>query len=229
MIGLAPEDLADLRRWAICGAVVLFAHGGIAGGDGDVARAARRDTGPPPASCSSLRRCRLRLPGRNRSSPRPRGGCPTPLAQHAGRDPEEKQKTEQKREAKLEQKVEEKVETKPIEEPPPEVPPAPNPEVAIEPPPPQEVKQEPRSRRRHPAFEVAPAPQVVAEEDGCDTGRAEGGPAQPLRFGTGPEAGDAGSRGDPAQQALSDGGSGRGQQGTGRVFFESRPERACDR
>jgi protein TonB len=30
MIGLAAEDLADLRRWAICGAVVLLAHGAIA-------------------------------------------------------------------------------------------------------------------------------------------------------------------------------------------------------
>jgi protein TonB len=30
MIGLAAEDLADLRRWAICGAVVVLAHGAIA-------------------------------------------------------------------------------------------------------------------------------------------------------------------------------------------------------
>jgi hypothetical protein len=27
MSWLAAEDLADLRRWAICGAVVLLAHG----------------------------------------------------------------------------------------------------------------------------------------------------------------------------------------------------------
>ena len=32
MIGLAAEDLADLRRWAICGAVVVLAHGSIAAG-----------------------------------------------------------------------------------------------------------------------------------------------------------------------------------------------------
>jgi protein TonB len=30
MSWLAAEDLADLRRWAICGAVVVFAHGAIA-------------------------------------------------------------------------------------------------------------------------------------------------------------------------------------------------------
>jgi hypothetical protein len=36
----------------------------------------------------------------------------------------------------------EKVEARPIEEPLPEVPPAPDPQVAVVPPPPQEVKQE---------------------------------------------------------------------------------------
>ncbi len=30
MIGLAAEDIADLRRWAISGGIVLFAYGGIA-------------------------------------------------------------------------------------------------------------------------------------------------------------------------------------------------------
>ena len=49
---------------------------------------------------------------------------------------EEKQKVEETREAKLDFEVrEEKVETKPVEEPPPEVKPAPNPEVAVQPPP----------------------------------------------------------------------------------------------
>ena len=53
------------------------------------------------------------------------------------------EKTEQKVEAKLEHNGRRQVEAKPVEEPPPEVAPAPDPEVAIEPPPPQqEVKQE---------------------------------------------------------------------------------------
>jgi len=31
-MALSAEDLADLRRWAICGAVIVFAHGAIAAG-----------------------------------------------------------------------------------------------------------------------------------------------------------------------------------------------------
>ena len=30
MIGLAAEDLVDVRRWAICGALVVGAHAGLA-------------------------------------------------------------------------------------------------------------------------------------------------------------------------------------------------------
>ena len=30
MIGSSPEDVADLRRWVISGALVVLAHGGIA-------------------------------------------------------------------------------------------------------------------------------------------------------------------------------------------------------
>jgi hypothetical protein len=37
MIGFAAEDIADLRRWAICGAVIVLAYGGIAAGDGELA------------------------------------------------------------------------------------------------------------------------------------------------------------------------------------------------
>ena len=32
MMALAADDIADLRRWAICGAVIVLAHGGIAAG-----------------------------------------------------------------------------------------------------------------------------------------------------------------------------------------------------
>jgi protein TonB len=32
MMALSAEDLADLRRWVMCGAVIVFAHGGIAAG-----------------------------------------------------------------------------------------------------------------------------------------------------------------------------------------------------
>ena len=32
MIALSADDLADLRRWAICGAIVVIAHGALAAG-----------------------------------------------------------------------------------------------------------------------------------------------------------------------------------------------------
>ena len=32
MIALSADDLADLRRWAICGATIVIAHGAIAAG-----------------------------------------------------------------------------------------------------------------------------------------------------------------------------------------------------
>jgi hypothetical protein len=32
MMMLSAEDLADLRRWAICGAIVVVAHGAVAAG-----------------------------------------------------------------------------------------------------------------------------------------------------------------------------------------------------
>jgi hypothetical protein len=61
------------------------------------------------------------------------------------------------------QKVEEKVASRPVEEPPPEVKPAPNPEVAIEPPP-QEVKQETSKRQEPwPPAPTTSAPQAIPE------------------------------------------------------------------
>src|SRR5262245_66253993 len=32
MMALAADDIADLRRWALCGAAIVLAHGGIAAG-----------------------------------------------------------------------------------------------------------------------------------------------------------------------------------------------------
>ena len=31
MMGFAAEDVADLRRWLICGAIIVLAHGALAG------------------------------------------------------------------------------------------------------------------------------------------------------------------------------------------------------
>jgi protein TonB len=69
-----------------------------------------------------------------------------------------------KAEAKVETKVEEQVVRKPVEEPPPEVPPAADPEIAVTPPPPKEVKQEtPRPQVPRLPAPATTAPQAIPE------------------------------------------------------------------
>ena len=164
MIALAPEDLADLRRWAICAAVVVLAHGGIA-----AAMVTWHDDegGSGPSSGIVIEFAPVPLAASTPEADIP----PGPLQDASEASPnkpvetlEEQEKVEQKVEAKLEHKVEEKVETKPVEEPPPEVAPAPNAEVAFEPPPPQEVKQETAMRQAPSLASIASAPQVFADE-----------------------------------------------------------------
>ena len=143
MMAFSPEDLADLRRWAISGAIVVLAYGGMAAamvtwhepiepnepGGAIVIEMAPVLTGPTMQEQD--------LP----PGPEMQMSDASPSKDSPEDKPEEK--VEEKVEAKVEQKVEEKVETKPLDEPPPEVAPAPNPEVAIPlPPPKQEVKQE---------------------------------------------------------------------------------------
>lgn len=220
MIGLAPEDLGDLRRWAICGAVVLFAHGGIAG-----AMVTWRE---PPEGTGAAAGIVFEFapvpvaPARTQSElpPGPEADANTTAPNVAVESPEEKQKTEQKREVKLEQKVEEKVETKPIEEPPPEVPPAPNPEVAIEPPPSQEVKQDAPKPQEASPFEVALAPHVVAEEEAAIPAAPREGLPNPFdseqarKWRSQVHAAILRNKRYPMAARAN------GQQGTSRVFFE---------
>jgi protein TonB len=151
MMALAADDIADLRRWAICGAVIVLAHGGIAAGivnwgepiEGTGAAAGIViEFAPLPVAPATLR-ADVR--------PGPEQDTVDSPAVKPVESLEEKQKVEEMREAKLDSKIEEKVDTKPEEEPPPEVKPAPNPEVAVQPPPPQEVQQEtPAPRQRAP-------------------------------------------------------------------------------
>jgi periplasmic protein TonB len=164
MIALVAEDLADLRRWAICGAIVVFAHGGLAAGMVTWHEEAR-SAGPSAAIVVDFAPVPVARTTPEAEVP---PGPPQEASEASPSKPvetlEENEKIEQKVEAKLEQKVEEKVEAKPVEEPPPEVAPAPNPEVAIEPPPPQEVKQE-TARRQNPSLaSTASAPHVIADE-----------------------------------------------------------------
>ena len=157
MMLFGAEDIADLRRWAICGAVVVLAHGGIATGmvmwrDSDEAAepaaAIVIEFAPVPVAPATLH---TEIP----PGPEQVMSDASPSKPTENLEETIEEKVEQKVEAKLEQKIEEKVESKPIEEPPPEVKPAPNPEVAIEPPP----RQEPR-----PPAPTTSVPQAIPEE-----------------------------------------------------------------
>jgi len=148
MIGLAAEDLADLRRWAICGAVVVLAHGSIAAG-----MVAWREPveGMGPAAGIVIEFAPVPVAPATVQSEAP----PGPEADSFDSAPT-------KQIDSPEQKVEEKVEVKPVEERPPEVAPALNPEVAIEPP--KEVQKETPPPQEQRPMAVATAPQVIAEQ-----------------------------------------------------------------
>jgi protein TonB len=181
MIGLAAEDLTDLRRWAICAAVVVLAHGGIAAAmvnwhdpidPDDAAGAVVIEFAPVPVAPAAEQTEIPPGPEMVMSDASPKKESP---------EDKEKDETEQKVEAKLEQKVEEKVETKPIEEPPPEVAPAPNPEIAVPPPPPpQEVKQEtPQRQEPRPAAPTTSAPPTIPVETAAKPAAPTQGPRRP--------------------------------------------------
>src|SRR5262245_12118800 len=163
-MAFTPEDIADLRRWAISGALVVLAYGAIG-----AAMVTWRDpveseevTGAiiiefaPVLAAPELRAEQL-PPGPEMEMSDPSRKIDSP---------EEKPvEVEQKVEVKVAQKVEEKIESKPVEEPPPEVAPAPDPEVAVMPPPPQELKQEmPRREEPRPAAPATSAPHIVPDE-----------------------------------------------------------------
>ena len=167
MIALTPEDIVDLRRWAISGAVVVAAYGGIA-----TAMVTWHDPIEPaePSAAIVIEFAPVLAGPTMQQTELPPGpemvmsdASPSKPTESLEEKPEEK--IEQKVEAKLEQKVEEKVELKPVEEPPPEVAPAPNPEVVVEPPPPQEVKQEtPQRQEPRPPAPATTAPNFVPEQ-----------------------------------------------------------------
>jgi len=164
MIALAPEDLADLRRWAICAAVVVLAHGGFAAA---MVTWHEDEGGSGPSSGIVIEFAPVPLAAtvpEEEIPPGPMSDLHVPSPSNPVETLEDRKKVEQKVEAKLEQKVEEKVETRPVEELPPEVAPAPDPDVAVEPPPPQEVKQETAMRQAPSLASIASAPQVIAEE-----------------------------------------------------------------
>src|SRR5262249_8219807 len=167
MIALAPEDVADLRRWMISGAVVVLVYGGVA-----AAMVSWRDP-IEPAELAGVVVIEFApvltgpLMERTDLPPGPDMVMSDASPSKPIESPEEKpdEKIDPKIEAKVERKVEEPIESKPVEEPPPEVAPAPNPEVAVVPPPPEEVKQEtPRRQEPRPPAPTTSAPSVGPEQ-----------------------------------------------------------------
>jgi protein TonB len=104
MIAFAAEDLADLRRWAICGAIVVLVHGGLAAAVVDW----HELVDPAEPSGAIVVEFAPELVA-----------APEQVQQDAVPDkPVEKveEKVEEKIEAKGEEEVEQKVEPKPVEE-----------------------------------------------------------------------------------------------------------------
>jgi protein TonB len=149
MMALSADDIADLRRWAICGAVIVLAHGAIAAGTinwreeieaAEPAAAIVIEFAPVPVAPAAP----------------PTDIAPGPEQVMSEASPERPvEQVEEK------QKTEEKVASKPVEEPPPEIKPAPNPDVALEPPH-QEVMRAQPQEARTPA-PMTSAPQALPE------------------------------------------------------------------
>ena len=144
------EDLADLRRWVMCGAVVVFAHGAIA-----AAMVSWRDEieTAEPAAAIVIEFAPVPV-----APPAPQTEIP-PGPEQVMSDASPNKPVESVEEK---EKVEEKVVSNAVEEPPPEIKPAPNPDIAVEPPP-QEVPTPQRLEPRLPAPTTS-APQALPDQ-----------------------------------------------------------------
>jgi protein TonB len=166
-MALSPEDIADLRRWAICGAVIVLAHGGIAAG---VMSWDDADESAEPAAAIVIEFAPVPVAPAVQHMEIPPGpeqvmSDASPSKPTESLEEKIEEKIEPKVEAKLEQKAEERIESQPIEEPPPEVAPAPNPEVAVQPPPPREIQQEtPMRQEPRPPAPATTAPQAIPDQ-----------------------------------------------------------------
>jgi protein TonB len=151
MIALKPDDLADLRRWAISGAVVVAAYGGAATAvvnwhdpvfEAEPSGAIVLELAPVAAG-----------PELPREDIQP--GPPMEMSEASPAKPIDGPEETQ-------EKVEQKVAAKPIEEPPPETKPMPDPDLAI--PPPEVQEKVPQRQVPRPPAPTTAAPQVVPEQ-----------------------------------------------------------------
>jgi periplasmic protein TonB len=150
MMALSADDVADLRRWFISGAIVVLAHGAIA-----ATVVKWRDEIEPgePAAAIVIEFAPVPV------------GPPTPQTDIAPGPEQVMSEASTERpveQIEEKQKIEEKVVSRPVEEPPPEIKPAPNPDVALEPPH-QEVTTPQPQELRTPAPTTS-APQALPEQ-----------------------------------------------------------------
>jgi periplasmic protein TonB len=150
MMALSAEDFADLRRWAICGAVIVLAHGAIAAG-----MVNWRDEIEPAEPAAAIVIEFALLPVAPAAPQTDIAPGPEQVMSEASPERPVEQVEEKP-------KAEEKVASKPVDEPPPEIKPAPNPDVALEPPH-QEVTSPQRQEQRTPAPTTS-APQALPEQ-----------------------------------------------------------------
>jgi protein TonB len=145
MMALSADDLADLRRWFISGAIVVLAHAAIAA---TVVNWRDQIEAAEPAAAIVIEFAPVPV-----APPTPQADiAPGPEQVMSQASPERPvEQVEEK------QKIEEKVASRPVEEPPPEIKPAPNPDVALEPP-----RQE--ITRAQPQNPLTPAPTTSAPQ-----------------------------------------------------------------
>ena len=165
MTSVQAMELLDLRRWAACGAVVVAAHAGLAVG---VTRWHDRLEPAEPSAALVIELAPIVAAPAVQPSELPPG--PEMAAADAARDvPTDNldkpvDRVEQKVEAKLERKPEEVVEPKPAEATPARLPVVPDAEVAVAPPPAQQVVEEtPLRQEPRPPAPITSAPSVASD------------------------------------------------------------------
>jgi protein TonB len=202
VIALSIEDATDLRRWLISGAVVVLAHGALAGAIFKWRQTADVDE-PSGAIVIEFAPAPVGPTVANTDIP---PGPQQVMSEAVPDQPLER----------AEEKTEQKVATAPPQEPPPEVKPAPNPEVPVEPPLAQEMKPQLRLEPRRPV-PATTAPQAVPNQ----TAAVPAAPAQgrpkvsnviPAWTSQLVALLERNKRYPPAAQA-------RGEQGVAQVFF----------
>jgi periplasmic protein TonB len=122
MMALSADDVADLRRWLISGAIVVLAHGAIA-----ATVVTWRDVIAPAEPAAAIVIEFAPVPVAPPTPPADIAPGPEQVMSEASPERPAEQVEEKP-------KTEEKVASRPVEEPPPEIKPAPNPDVPIEPP-----------------------------------------------------------------------------------------------